>query len=599
MKKLKRNVAKVLVLAIVIMSVVCLPVIKVGATAPDKLEIVRMSWNISTDNGLNIGPSNTLDRIHMEIKGGIVRTDMNEWNFSKIKLYAGDSPNNSTYLGDGNNGWYETPTHTGEKADMKTAFKYATGLYGWNYSTDNNTGITKSNIWFKQYEGGAARLNRLIEKYNSISANNDKLFVVFEEGAFTSTSGVKNRAQICTFQNREHRNYGLGEWRYNSTADPNGSSAGKTIETKWAAEIRYVEPDVIYYSILSTQSGAFVTRLNKDVATANMYVSFFDSKTFQTVRTPYYTWSSSDNSIVSIDTTGVVTRKKAGEAYIRISPTNVDPNVVYRELEGGTICVQQEKTIVVGASTVAQLGNERKVDKFGNKANINYWGKWGFSVSKNSGAVHSNIPRDYVIDYANLIDRHNVADLFFVCEPGKGLAWLNSVGIDKIREILTHNEVPQDENSVASGGYPHFTIIIKMGGNNLGTNAPTRDSVENVAIDYINACYSIANINRNMNVIMASETPTNIGGGFGTGTGKTNEKRSYFAVKVEEYYNGTPVASRKNLHYINVFANFNTTAFRNDLWDGGHHYNGIQAFNVLKYMLEQSWVIHPLTGKKW
>ena len=231
MKKMKRNVAKVLVLAIVIMSVVCFPVIKVGATAPDKLEIVRMSWNISTDNGLNIGPSNTLDRIHMEIKGGIVRTDMDEWDFSKIKLYAGSSPRTSTYLGNGETGWYETPAHTGEKADMKTAFKYATGLYGWNYSTDSNTGLTKSNVWFKQYEGGTARLNKLIEKYTSRETPGN-LFIIFEKGAFSTPDGVQNESQILIFKNAEHSNFGLGEWKNNSTEDPNGSSAGKTIATK-------------------------------------------------------------------------------------------------------------------------------------------------------------------------------------------------------------------------------------------------------------------------------------------------------------------------------------------------------------------------------
>ena len=112
--------------------------------------------------------------------------------------------------------------------------------------------------------------------------------------------------------------------------------------------------------------------------------------------------------------------------------------------------------------------------------------------------------------------------------------------------------------------------------------------------NYINICNDIANINRNVNVFVSSETPTSNYKGYATNAGKSNLKRRDFAAYLR---NALTILSRDEafpkLEYIYLFEELNATnTFRGtQLMSDNLHYNASGANRVLKYLLENSRVV--------
>ena len=219
------------------------------------------------------------------------------------------------------------------------------------------------------------------------------------------------------------------------------------------------------FAIVDGQGGS-VARLNIDCISTRFYIKFFTTP----FETPTYEWRSSNTNVATVNSNGVVTRIGVGEAEIYGVVNDGNLLEKFELIERAKVYVQREKTMIVGASTVSQMGNQRFVAKDKNNkevmAKINYRNKWGFSVSKIDGADYTGIHKDYVIDSSNLVERHNLADLFFACKSGSGLQWLGDGntggGKNEIKTILRNNGVIRDEFGAdvpGFGEYPHFNII--------------------------------------------------------------------------------------------------------------------------------------------
>lgn len=179
-------------------------------------------------------------------------------------------------------------------------------------------------------------------------------------------------------------------------------------------------------------------------------------------------WTSSNPKVATVDQNGTVTRVGEGT-------TNIIAKVDGKQATC-KVTVKKEKLIICGPSTVAQLAGKRKISEEGEQAK--YW------------------KVDYKKEYGYTLNE----DLYFICEPGRGLRYFagtkyknirisekvnnkecfnsvhNGVGGKKLKEILT------DKNNVNC----HFTVIFVGSGNDLTQANMTQKTVGNIAKIYAN-----------------------------------------------------------------------------------------------------------------
>lgn len=370
------------------------------------------------------------------------------------------------------------------------------------------------------------------------------------------------------------------------TAKSNGSTSITVTESNAGTSVS------IPISVTTSTSSVSLNSQNVKLDITSKTYQLTATQNPSTVSNKGIIWTSSDTNVATVNG-GKITRVAPGTATITATANDGS-----NKSATCTVVVKKEKLIICGPSTVCRLAGTHKTSSTnGDVWGIDYKKEFGYTVKatlSQSSGVYKNITHS--TDDAT-------ADLFFICQSGRGLRYFAGTSFNGKSVSMKNTENVECFDNSSSNGVGgtslenllkagnthdwHFSVAFVCSGNDLTVGNMSASIVENIAILNADYCSYLASTYPNHDFYVFPITPvdeSNVGENSPLLTqsfskeNSNNAKRYRFACKLNSTVKGK---KQSNLHDASGFFLY---LFENSLFKGtryGHTFTGNKNFTKL------------------